>query len=126
MNNHTLSIGEFFRLCLAKWKWFAASVAAVMLLAVAYLVVTPPKYMKKAQLFLTGGGRFLERLDRLVVVLVVDQFLGDGEDINHDMVLDHKVLCIDHLEVKGVPDNVTKVEVCPMIPLIPPSSLTSS
>ena len=37
--------------------------------------------------------------------------LADGEDINHDMVLDHKVLCIDHLEVKGVPDNVTKVEV---------------
>ena len=56
MNNHTLSIGEFFRLCLAKWKWFAASVAAVMLLAVAYLVVTPPKYMKKAQLLVRDDG----------------------------------------------------------------------
>ena len=37
--------------------------------------------------------------------------LEGGEDINQDMVLDHKVLCIDHLEIKGVPDDVTKVEV---------------
>ena len=37
--------------------------------------------------------------------------LESGEDINQDIVLDHKVLCIDRLEIKGVPDNVTKVEV---------------
>lgn len=35
----------------------------------------------------------------------------DGEAVNQNMVLDHKVLCIDHLEIKGVPDDVTKVEV---------------
>ena len=47
-NNNTLTIGEFIKLCLAKWKWFAISVVTVMLLAIAYLVITPPKYTKKA------------------------------------------------------------------------------
>ena len=56
MNNSTLTIDEFIKLCLAKWKWFAASVAAMMLLAVAYLVVTPPKYTKKAQILIRDEG----------------------------------------------------------------------
>ena len=56
MNNSTLTIGEFIKLCLAKWKWFAASVAAVMLLAVAYLVVTQPKYTRKAQILVRDEG----------------------------------------------------------------------
>ena len=37
--------------------------------------------------------------------------LEDGEDISQNMVLDHKVFCIDHLEIRHVPDDVTKVEV---------------
>lgn len=48
--NNNLTIGEFFKLCLANKAKFAVSVAVMLLLAVAYLVVTPPKYTKKAQL----------------------------------------------------------------------------
>ena len=48
--NNNLTIGEFFKLCLANKVKFAVSVAVMLLLAVAYLVVTPPKYTKKAQL----------------------------------------------------------------------------
>ena len=55
-NNNTLTIGEFIKLCLAKWKWFAISVVTVMLLAIAYLVITPPKYTKKAQILVKEQG----------------------------------------------------------------------
>lgn len=37
--------------------------------------------------------------------------LENGESVTQNIVLDHKVLCIDLLEIAGVPDNVTKVEV---------------
>jgi uncharacterized protein involved in exopolysaccharide biosynthesis len=39
----SMTIGEFVKTCLAKWKWFAVSVCTMLLLAIAYLVVTPPK-----------------------------------------------------------------------------------
>ena len=55
-NNNTLTIGEFFRQCLKKWKWFAASMAAIMLLAIAYLVVAQPKYTRKAQILVKDEG----------------------------------------------------------------------
>ena len=37
--------------------------------------------------------------------------LENGESVTQNIVLDHKVLCIDQLDIAGVPDNVTKVEV---------------
>lgn len=44
-----MTIDSFIKACLDKWKWFATSVSVVMLLAIAYLIVTPPKYTKSAQ-----------------------------------------------------------------------------
>ena len=52
----TFTISDFILLCLKKWKWFAFSVAAFLLLAIAYLVVTPPKYTKKAQILVKEDG----------------------------------------------------------------------
>ena len=43
------TLREFCNLCLSKWKWFAVSVATFLLLAIVYLVITPPKYTRKAQ-----------------------------------------------------------------------------
>ena len=51
-----MSIKDFCVLCLSKWKWFAASVAAMLLLAIVYLVITPPKYTKKAQVLVKEEG----------------------------------------------------------------------
>ena len=53
--NNTLTIGEFCKECLSKWKWFCYSVVVFMLLAIIYLVVTPPKYTKKAQVLIKEG-----------------------------------------------------------------------
>ena len=52
----TFTFSEFLRLCLNKWKWFAVSLATFLLLAIAYLVVTPPKYTKKAQILVRDEG----------------------------------------------------------------------
>ncbi len=54
--NNTLTISEFVKACIAKWKWFAISIASVMLLAVIYLIITPPKYTKKAQVLVKEEG----------------------------------------------------------------------
>lgn len=43
------TLREFCNLCLNKWKWFAISVTTFLLLAIVYLVITPPKYTRKAQ-----------------------------------------------------------------------------
>lgn len=50
--NNALTLGEFLRQCLAKWKWFAISVACTLLLAIIYLVITPPKYTRAAQVLI--------------------------------------------------------------------------
>ena len=53
---NNLTIGDFFRLCLANQAKFAASVALMLVLAAAYLIVTPPKYTRKAQLLVRDDG----------------------------------------------------------------------
>jgi len=45
-----MTIESYIKACLDKWKWFATSVIIVMVLAIAYLIVTQPKYTKSAQI----------------------------------------------------------------------------
>lgn len=54
--DQSMTIGSFFKACLDKWKWFATSVSVIMLLAIIYLVITPPKYTKEAQVLVKEEG----------------------------------------------------------------------
>ena len=66
--NNTLTVSEFWKECLAKWKWFCYSVVTIMLLAIIYLVVTPPKYTRKAQVLIkeeNGMGAIMGQLGGL-------------------------------------------------------------
>ena len=66
--NNTLTIGKFWKECLAKWKWFCYSVVTIMLLAVIFLVVTPPQYTRKAQVLIkeeNGMGAIMGQLGGL-------------------------------------------------------------
>lgn len=47
--------------------------------------------------------------DLLQAVVHVD--LEDGEVLNQQIVLEHKVLCLDEIDIKQVPTSATKVEV---------------
>ena len=51
-----MNVKDFFALCIRQWKWFAASVATILLLAIVYLVITPPKYTRKAQVLVKDEG----------------------------------------------------------------------
>lgn len=52
----SFTFSEFIRLCIKKKHWFIISVAACIMLAVAYLVITPPKYTRQAQILVRDEG----------------------------------------------------------------------
>lgn len=52
----SITISEFFHICINKWKLFALSATSFLLLGIVYLVVTPPKYTRKAQVLVRDDG----------------------------------------------------------------------
>ena len=76
--NNNLTIGEFFKLCLANKAKFVVSVAVMLLLAVAYLVVTPPKYSRKAQLLIRDDGGMGGLMGQLGGLAELGGFMGFG------------------------------------------------
>jgi len=74
----TFTFNEFLHICLDKWKWFAASVAAFLLLAIAYLVVTPPKYTRKAQILIKEDGGMGGLMGQLGGLAELGGFMGFG------------------------------------------------
>ena len=47
-SENSLTVKDFFYLCLARWRWFAVSVLLVVGLAVLYILCTPPVYTRSA------------------------------------------------------------------------------
>ena len=43
-----ISIGDLLRMCTARWRWFALSVAVSLFFAVNYLLTTPYLYTRTA------------------------------------------------------------------------------
>lgn len=80
--NNTLTIGEFWKECLAKWKWFCCSVVIIMLLAITYLVVTPPKYTKKAQVLVKDEGGMGGLMGQLGGLAELGGLIGFGGSSN--------------------------------------------
>ena len=78
MSNNNLTIGEFFKLCLANKAKFVASVGVMLMLAVAYLVVTPPKYTRKAQLLVRDDGGMGGLMGQLGGLAELGGFMGFG------------------------------------------------
>ncbi len=63
-----MTISNFIKTCFSKWKWFALSLAVTMLLGITYLVITPPKYTKKAQVLVkeeSGMGALMGQIGGL-------------------------------------------------------------
>jgi uncharacterized protein involved in exopolysaccharide biosynthesis len=63
-----MTVSNFIKTCYSKWKWFVLSLAVTMLLGIAYLVVTPPKYTKKAQVLVkeeSGMGALMGQIGGL-------------------------------------------------------------
>lgn len=50
------TLSDFIKVSLNKWKWYATSVVTFLLLAIVYLIVTPPKYTRSAQILVRDEG----------------------------------------------------------------------
>lgn len=53
---------DFLKICCKKWRWFVASVVAMLLLATMFLLVVPPRYEREATILIkdeTSGGGLL-------------------------------------------------------------------
>ena len=56
---------DFLKICIKKWRWFAASVCGCLVLAILFLLVVPPRYEREATLLIkdeTSGGGLLSSM----------------------------------------------------------------
>lgn len=51
-NNSFLTISDLWRMCVARWRWFAVSILICLLFAARYLIVTPKQYTRYASIML--------------------------------------------------------------------------
>lgn len=56
-SNDFLTLQELFGLCLAKWYWFVIALAVTLGVAVAYILSTPPVYLRSASLLIKEEGK---------------------------------------------------------------------
>ena len=56
---------DFLKICIKKWRWFAASICSCLVLAILFLLVVPPRYEREATLLIkdeTSGGGLLSSM----------------------------------------------------------------
>ena len=56
---------DFIKICLKKWRWFVASVVVLLLGAIVFLLVVPPRYEREATLLIkdeTSGSGILSAM----------------------------------------------------------------
>ena len=82
MNNNKMTLGEFLKECYAKKGWFVISVFAMIVLAVAYLVVTPPKYTKKAQVLVRDNNALSGLMGQMGGLAELGGLMGIGGSSN--------------------------------------------
>ena len=73
-----MNVKDFFALCIRQWKWFATSVVTILLLAIVYLVITPPKYTRKAQILVKEEGGMGSIMGQLGGLAELGGFMGIG------------------------------------------------
>ena len=73
-----MNIKDYFLHCIQQWKWFAISVTTCLLLAIVYLVVTPPKYTRKAQILIKEDGGMGGLAGQLGGLAELGGFIGFG------------------------------------------------
>ena len=62
----TITITDLLNLCMARWRWFIASIVVCLLMAVYYLMTTPYLYLREA------------------TVMVLEESLGDNASDNNN------------------------------------------
>ena len=56
---------DFIKICLKKWRWFVASIVTMLVLAIMFLLIVPPRYERQATVLIkdeTSGGGLLSSM----------------------------------------------------------------
>ena len=56
---------DYLKICIQKWKWFAGCVVTMLVLAILFLQIVPPRYEREATVLIkdeTGGGGLLSSM----------------------------------------------------------------
>lgn len=56
---------DFIKICLKKWRWFMASIVTMLVLAIMFLLIVPPRYERQATVLIkdeTSGGGLLSSM----------------------------------------------------------------
>ena len=77
-----MTMESFIKACLNKWKWFVTSVSVVLLLAIAYLIVTQPKYTKSAQVLVKDDSAMGALMGQLGGLADLGGLIGFGGSSN--------------------------------------------
>lgn len=93
-SNNLVTLKDFWYQCLNKWKWFAISVGACLILAGAYLWVTPKEYNRNATIMIKpennrNTGSFTSQL----------QNMGDMNLFGTVSDVQNEILCIQSTDI---------------------------
>jgi len=87
-----ISITDLWRLCIAHWRWFAASVLVCLLFAVNYLLTTPYLYKREAAIIVrednSGNNNSERRIKEFSEIDFVNQKGKSTNVVRHIMSLD--------------------------------------
>lgn len=56
---------DFIKICVKKWRWFVASAVVLLIGAIVFLLVVPPRYEREATVLIkdeTSGGGILSSM----------------------------------------------------------------
>ncbi len=79
---------NFIRICLEKWRWFAASIVCALALGVLFLLVVPPRYERTASVLVkdeNGGGGLLSSMAASMGMLAGVAGLNISSNVNNEI-----------------------------------------
>lgn len=79
---------NFLRICLRKWRWFAASTVSTIVLAILFLLVVAPKYERTATIMVkdeSGSGGLLSSMMSNMGMLAGMAGLNIASNVNNEM-----------------------------------------
>ena len=87
-NERTVSVGDFWRACKRKWKWFVGCVVSCCALALLFILVATPQYERYAALIIkdeSSGGNLLSAMSSSMGMLAGMAGLNITSNVNNEL-----------------------------------------
>ena len=83
-----MDIKQYFKTCLAHWRWFVATTAATVAIAILFLLMAAPRYERSATVLVkdeTGGGGLLSSMASSMGMLAGMAGINIASNVNNEM-----------------------------------------